>query len=98
MFGRSVESRLRKVGDQIRAARRELAVLDEQIPYLDDDASDAATRAVVSDDRSWGPEARRAGEHVDTYRRERQRLAARIVELERRQDELLDRLGDTRRG
>lgn len=92
MFGRSVESKLRKVGASLRKTRDELAVLDEQLPYLDDDADDMATRAVVSDDRSFGPEARRAREHVDALRAERDRLRAKIVQLEIDQDRLLDQL------
>ena len=92
MFGRSVEAKLRKVGAELRRTRDELAVIDEQIPYLDDDADDLATRAVVSDDRSYGPEARRAGEHADAHRRQRLRLIQRIADLEREQDELLDRM------
>lgn len=92
MFGRSVEAKLRKVGAELRRTRDELAVIDEQIPYLIDEADDMATRAIVSDDLSYGPEARRAGEHAEAHRRHRQRLLQRIAQLEREQDELLDRM------
>ena len=90
---RSVEDLLRANSQEIRRVRDELAVLDEQVVALADDADDLATRAVTSDDRSFGPEARTAREHVDTINRERARLRAKLAELDARQDQLLDRLG-----
>ncbi len=88
---RSVERKLTRTADQLRSLREELAVLDEQVRHLGDDADDLGLRAAVSDDLSVAPEARRAREHADTLARQRDRVRARIAEVERAQDQLLDR-------
>ncbi len=88
---RSVERKLTRTADQLRSLREELAVLDEQVRHLGDDADDLGLRAAVSDDLSVAAEARRAREHADTLARQRDRVRARIAELERAQDQLLDR-------
>ncbi len=93
-----VRRRLTGVSKQLRAVKGELAVLREQIPSLADDADDAQTRAIVSDTPLFdGVEARRSKRHADTHARRRQHLEASIVELERRQDALLDRLNASTR-
>lgn len=88
---RSVERKLTRTTDRLRLLREELAVLDEQVRHLGDDADDLGLRAAVSDDLSVAPEARRARDHADTLARQRQRVRARITELEGAQDRLLDR-------
>jgi hypothetical protein len=99
---RLIERRLRRNAARIRRSREELAVIDAQLPHLDDDAQDLQIRALTSDgsagDGSAGDgsastrEARQAQAHSDALRAERQRIAALIVKLEGDQDGLLDRL------
>ena len=76
--------------------RAELGTIDEQARHLRDDAEDMAVRAVVADDTGVAREARRAEEHAEAHRKNRDRVRAEIAELERRQDDLLDELGSAR--
>jgi hypothetical protein len=87
-----VERRLSEVAEQLKVARRDLAVTDEQMAHFDDEAEDARLRALVSETPIAEREHREAQRHADAMRRHRAELAATIAELERTQDELLDRL------
>lgn len=92
MGNRLVERRLSKTGARLKSLRAELDVIDEQLRHLGDDADDRALRALVSETPGAGAEARDAARHVDAMRRHREHVVEEIGELERRQDELLDRL------
>jgi hypothetical protein len=71
----AVERKLRKVNDDLRRAREELEVLDEQ----------AAHFLLEVEDQD--------GErHAEVHGRSRDRVAARVRELEQARDDLLDRL------
>jgi len=87
----SIERKLRKNAARLRSLRDELRVLDEQLPYVSDDASDAELRALVSE-RPLGGEPREAREHADAMTKHRARMVAEICDLEQRQDDLLDRM------
>jgi hypothetical protein len=94
---RLIERRLRRNAARIRRSREELAVIDAQLPHLDDDAQDLQIRALTSDGSAGDGsastrEARQAQAHSDALRAERQRIAALIAKLEGDQDGLLDRL------
>lgn len=95
MSNRSIKRKLAKTTSRLTVLRTDLSVIDEQMRSLDDDAQDAATRAVVADNTAATREAREAGEHLAAHRRQRERVVAEIDELSRRQDELLDRLIDS---
>lgn len=84
--------RLSKDADRLRDLRAELAVIDEQLRHLDDDADDQAMRALVDENTASAREAREARGHVEAMGRHRARVVDEIDRLERRQDELLDRL------
>ena len=58
---RTLERRLRKTSDQLRALRDELRVIDEQIVHLGDEADDLDTRALVSDYPGAGADSRETG-------------------------------------
>ncbi|WP_040493086.1 hypothetical protein [Ilumatobacter nonamiensis] len=92
MSKRSIKRKLTKTTSRLTALRSELSVIDEQMRSLDDDAQEAATRAVVADNTAATREAREASEHLAAHRRQRERVEAEIGELSRRQDELLDQL------
>ncbi|MGA9276360.1 hypothetical protein [Ilumatobacter sp.] len=92
MSKRSIQRKLAKTSSRLTALRTELSVIDEQMRSLDDDAQDAATRAIVADNTGVSREAREAGEHLAAHRRQRERVVIEIDELTRRQDELLDRM------
>ncbi len=86
------ERRLAHVATRLRALRDELAIIDEQLSQLADEADDLSLRALVSETPSASYESNQARKHVDAMRRHREHVVAEIAELEQRQDELLDRL------
>lgn len=88
-----VERRLAGVGDRLRTLREELRVVDEQLDQLSGEAEEARIRALVSETPLADAEFRDAERHADAMARHRASVVASIDELERRQDELLDRLG-----
>lgn len=86
------ERRLTQVATRLRTLRDELAMIDEQLTHLIDDADDLALRALVSETPGASFESNDARKHVDAMRRHRDHVVAEIAELEQRQDQLLDRL------
>ena len=87
-----VERRLSKVGSRLKALRSELAVIDEQLLYLGDDADDQAIRAMVAETASSSFEARSAQGNFANMTKHRTKVVEEIVDLEQRQDELLDQM------
>lgn len=87
-----IERRLTEVHDRLRRAREELAVLDEQLAVFTDAAEEARIRALVSETPLADQEHREAQKHADAMLRSRAAVLSAIAELERAQDELLDRL------
>jgi hypothetical protein len=88
-----VERRLIQVGDRLKALRSDLAVTEEQLAQLQEEADDARLRSLVSETPLAEREHRDARRHADALRRHADEVRAAIAELERRQDELLDELG-----
>jgi len=89
---RMIERRLRETGVRLRRLREELAVVDEQLGHLNDDAEDKALRALVSETSGAGVEYREARLHAEAMRRHRAQVQSSILELEVKQDELLDKM------
>ena len=73
-------------------ARQELAVVEEQLEVFLETADEARIRALVSEtplaDRDWHDAQR----HAAAMTRSRDTACARVAELEREQDDLLDKL------
>jgi hypothetical protein len=91
--GRSlIERRLKDASERLKAVRVELAVADEQLAHLADDADEARLRALVSETPLAEQEHHEAERHADAMRRHRDALAAEVRQLEKAQDDLLDRL------
>jgi chromosome segregation ATPase len=88
----SVERRLAELSDQLKAIRRELAVADEQLAQLVDEADDARLRALVSETPLAERDHREAERHAAAMGRHRADLVAQLEAVERSQDELLDKL------
>ena len=88
----SIERQLVENGEKIRQLRSELAIADEQLAQLADEAGDARLRALVSETPLADREHRQAERHASAMRRHRQEVAAVIEQLEHQQDMLLDRL------
>lgn len=87
-----MERKLSESAERLKAVRAELTVVDEQLASLADTADDARLRAMVSETPMADREHREAQKHADAMSRHRAQLVAQVQELERSQDELLDRL------
>ena len=87
-----VERKLSEAADRLRQLRAELNVVDEQLASLSDAADDARLRAMVSETPMADREHRDAQKHADAMSRHRAELISQVAELQRSQDELLERL------
>ena len=87
-----LERRLVDVSDRIKRLRAELAVTEEQLAFLEEEAEDARMRALVSETPLADVEARDSRRQADALTRQRDALARSIAALQREQDDLLDRM------
>jgi hypothetical protein len=87
-----LQRRLVDVSERLKRLRAELTVTEEQLAFLEDEAEDARLRALIAETPLGDVEARDARRHADALARHRDALARSIVELEREQDALLDRM------
>ncbi len=87
-----LQRRLVDVSERLKRLRTELAVTNEQVVFLEDEADEARLRALVAETPLGDVEARDARRHADALARHRDTLASSIAELEREQDALLDRM------
>lgn len=92
MHRTTIERRLSDAHQRLVRARSELAVLDEQLVVVNEIADDTRLRALVSETPVASKEHDEASRHATVMLQTRAALVALIVELERRQDELLNRL------
>jgi chromosome segregation ATPase len=88
--------RLEQNAARLRAARAKLALADEQLSALEDEASSQELRAIVSETPGSAFEYRQASAHAAAMRRHRDDLRSEVADLEARQDQLLDRLSAAR--
>lgn len=87
-----IERRLRDNSARLKRAREELAILDEQLAVFAEAADDARLRALVSETPLAEREYDEAQKHADAMAKSRAALLSTIDDLQRAQDELLDRL------
>src|SRR5437899_12938252 len=87
-----LQRRLIDVSERLKRMRAELAITEEQLLFLEEEAEDARLRALVAETPLADVEARDARRHTDSMGRHRDSLRATVVELEREQDALLDRI------
>ena len=92
MSRRLIERRLSDVHRKLQRARKELEVVDEQWAVLAEAAEEAQLRALVSETPLAEVEHRDAQRHADAMARSRTAVLESIAELERAQDQLLDKL------
>jgi uncharacterized protein (DUF3084 family) len=86
------ERRLSDVATRLKARREELGVIDEQLAHFEEEADDARIRALVSDGPLADREGVEAERHAQAMRRHRAEVVEELANLERQQDELLDRM------
>jgi len=87
-----LQRRLVDASDRLKRLRAELAVTEEQLVFLEDEAEDARMRALVAETPLTDAEARDARRHADALSRHRDALVLSTAGLEREQDSLLDRM------
>jgi hypothetical protein len=87
-----IERRLSDAHQRLVRARAELELLDEQLVVVNEIADDTRVQALVAESPAAAKDHDEASRHATAMLRNRQTLVDRIAELERRQDELLDRL------
>ena len=92
MSRRLIERKLADVSERLKRLRGELQVADEQLAFFAEAADDARLRALVSETPLATHDHDEAQRHADAMARHRADVLASIRELERSQDELLDRL------
>jgi hypothetical protein len=92
MHRNTLERRLSDAHDRLVRARAELAVLDEQLVVINEIADDTRMRALVSETPGASREYDEAHRHAVATLQTRAALADQVAELQRRQDELIDRL------
>jgi hypothetical protein len=88
----SIERRLTDITAELRAARDELQVVDEQLQHFTDEADGARLRSLVSETPLSEHEHREAAKAVTALRRDREARLKRMAKLESKQDALLDQL------
>ena len=92
MHRSTIERRLSDAHERLVRARAELAVLDEQLVVVNEIADDTRLRALVAETPVASREYDEANRHATAMLQTRNALAEQIAELERRQNELIDRL------
>ncbi|MEZ5406798.1 MAG: hypothetical protein R2761_02165 [Acidimicrobiales bacterium] len=92
----SIERRLNDITAELRVARDELKVLDEQLQHFTDEADEARLRSLVSETPLAESEHREAARTVTALRRDRDARLKRMAKLESKQDALLDQLTSVR--
>ena len=92
MHRSTIERRLSDGHQRLARARTELAVIDEQLVVVNEMADDTRLRALVAETPVAAKEHDEASRQASALQRSRQALVDRIADLERRQDDLLERL------
>ena len=92
MLRTTIERRLNDAHRRLMRARGELAVLDEQLEVVNEMADDARLRALVAETPIAAKDHDEVSRQASAMLRTRQVLVDQITDLERRQDDLLDRL------
>jgi hypothetical protein len=87
-----LQRRLVDVSERLKRIRAELAVTEEQLGFLEEEAEDVRLRALVAETPLADVEARDARRHADAQAGHAEALRSTVRELEREQDSLLDRI------
>ncbi|MDG2211450.1 MAG: hypothetical protein P8K64_05605 [Acidimicrobiales bacterium] len=93
-----VERQLKEVGKRISRYKDELAIADEQLNHLQDEATDARMRSLVSETAIADQDRREVGQQVESMNRHYQYLISEIKNLEERQDQLLEKISKATAG
>src|SRR5437762_1857173 len=91
-----LERKLIEVGERLKQARAELVITDEQMLQFAEPPAAARPRALVPETPLADRDHQEAQRHADAMGKHRAEVLTTIEQLERRQDELLDRLSAER--
>jgi hypothetical protein len=87
-----LQRRLVDVSERLKRIRAELAVTEEQVLFLEEEAERQRLRALVAETPLADVEARDSRRHADALGRHRDSLRLTVRELGQEQDSLLDRI------
>src|SRR3954471_12115466 len=87
-----LQRRLVDVSERLKRMRAELAVTEEQLRFLEEEAENVRLRALVAETPLADVEARDASRHADAQARHADAVRRTVRELEGEQDSLLDRI------
>jgi chromatin segregation and condensation protein Rec8/ScpA/Scc1 (kleisin family) len=88
-----LEHRIRDLHSKLLRARAELALIEEQLAVVNDEAEDARVRSLVSETPLATHEYAEVRRHADAMERARDTMQARVNELALRRDELISHVG-----
>ncbi|MEM9561268.1 MAG: hypothetical protein AAGA93_01540 [Actinomycetota bacterium] len=91
-----IEKKLTALSRELQTLRNELGVVEEQLIQVADEAESSRLRSLVSETPQAVHEEREAAKAVAAVRRDRDAKLKRLEKLERKQDDLLDRLTEAR--
>jgi len=87
-----MERKLLEMADEIKRLGQDLRVSAEQLEHLESDAEEARIRSMVSETPLSEATFHEASRHAEAMRKHHDDVQQRIVDLETRQNELLDRM------
>ena len=90
---RLIEKRLRRNSETLKQLQSEIALLEEQLHALREDAREKELRSLVSETPLASHEFRDAQKHVEAIETQFDHLKKLISGVTQEQDELLDKLG-----
>jgi len=96
MFKSSIEKKLAALSRELRTLRQELGIVEEQLIQVSDEAEESRLRSLVSETPLAAHEHRESAKAAAAIRRDRDAKLQRLAKLERKQDDLLDRLAEAR--
>jgi len=88
-----LEHRIRDLHTKLLRARAELALIEEQLAVVNEEAEDARVRSLVSETPLATHEYAEVRRHADAMERARDTMQARVNELVLRRDELISHVG-----
>lgn len=88
-----LEHRIRDLHSKLLRARAELALIEEQLVVVNEEAEDARVRSLVSETPLATHDYAEVRRHADAMERARDSMRARVDDLQRRRDELINHVG-----
>jgi hypothetical protein len=87
-----MERKLLEMADEIKRLGEDLRVSREQLQHLDADAEEARIRSMVSETPLAEQSFHEASRHAEAMRKHHAEVQKKIVDLEERQNDMLDKM------